>query len=558
MVPAVLPAATRADPRRSAEVQVYDAIAGDPLLDGFLVLYSCEWVDHFDGLLRDGEADFVLAHPEVGYLVIEVKGGRVGRRVADGKWTTTDRHGDVHVISNPVAQALKSKKVILEALRNRWPKPGAPPFIWARHGVVMPHSARPPSPTAMGAAAPPELLAFKEDMPKLGAHLFRMLAWSRERATERPGGLGKTGIGLLEDFYGRDVDLSPRLKSLVDDSEAKILELTATQCRYLDFLATTRHALIEGGAGTGKTTLAVERARRAAEAGRSVLLLCFNRPLALHIARELSTSPASVATFHEFCGRMCGSVGMDVEAARAGCDERTFWQKRMPEMLADVGLEQPPETYDDLIIDEGQDFRGEWVEALRLFLRPEASIFVFRDDFQNIYGGADIAKALGATPMPLSENVRNTQEIFVAGSRFRRGSEQRCLGPRGEDIRWVECAPDRGTRYVERELNRLVTSEGFAPENIAVLTGGAVEAGALASETLGAHRFTRADAPEAGMVVRDSVRRFKGLDRPVVILCEMDREGDEDIIYVALTRAKSLLVVIGDGPTLDQLGRTAT
>ncbi|MGN6268460.1 MAG: AAA family ATPase [Sphingomonas sp.] len=558
MVPATLPAAARADPKRSAEVQVYDAIAGDPLLEGFLVLYSCEWVDHFDGLLRDGEADFVLAHPDVGYLVIEVKGGRVSRRVADGKWTTKDRHGDIHVISNPIAQALKSKKVILEALRRRWPKAGPTPFIWARHGVVFPHSSRPRTPTAMGAAAPPELLAFKEDMPKLGAYLFRMLAWSREGATERPGGLGVTGIGLLEDFYGRDVDLSPRLKALVDDSEAEILELTLTQCRYLDFLATTQHALIEGGAGTGKTTLAVERARRAAEAGRSVLLLCFNRPLALYIARELSTSPASVATFHEFCGRMCASVGMDVDAARTGCDERTFWQKRLPELLADVGLEQPPEAYDDLIIDEGQDFRGEWVEALRLFLRPGASVFVFRDDFQNIYGGADVAEALGVKPMPLNENVRNTQEIFTAGSRFRRGSEQRCLGPRGESVRWVECPAGGAARSVERELNRLIASEGFAPEDVAVLTGGSVEAGAFAIETLGQHRFTSADAPTAGMVVRDSVRRFKGLDRPVVVLCEMDRESEEDIAYVALTRAKSLLVVVGNGTTLDRLGRSAS
>lgn len=557
MVPAALPAATRADPTRSAEVQVYDAIAGDPLLDGFLVLYSCEWVDHFDGLLRDGEADFVLAHPEVGYLVVEVKGGRVARRIADGKWTTRDRRGDVHVISNPIAQALKSKKVILEALRRRWPRQGAVPFIWARHGVVMPHSARPASPAALGAAAPPELLAFREDMPKLGAHLFRMLAWSREGATERPGGLGVTGVGLLEDFYGRDVDLTPRLKALVDDSEAEIIELTATQCRYLDFLAMTRHALIEGGAGTGKTTLAVERARRAAEAGRSVLFLCFNRPLALHVGRELGASPASVATFHEFCGRMCASVGMDVDAVRAGCDERTFWQKRLPGLLADVGLDQPPETYDDLIVDEGQDFRGEWIEALRLFLRPDASIFVFRDDFQNLYGGSDVATALGATPMPLSENVRNTQKIFATGARFRRGVEQRCLGPRGEEVRWVECTPDRVPRVVERELNRLVTTEGFAPEDVAVLTGGAVEAGALAAGTLGMHSFADADAPVAGTVVRDSVRRFKGLDRPVVVLCEMDRQAEEDVVYVALTRAKSLLVVVGDAATLDRLGRPA-
>lgn len=555
MVPAALPSATRADPKRSAEVRVYDAIAADPLLSGFLVLYSCEWLDHHEGLLRDGEADFVLAHPEIGYLVIEVKGGRVSRRVADGKWTSIDRHDQVHVISNPVAQALKSKKVILEALRRRWPGPGSAPFIWARHGVVLPDSSRPSAAAAMGAAAPAEILAFREDMPKLGAYLFQMLAWSREGARERPGGLGGTGIGLLEDFYGRDVDLSPRLKTLVEESEAVILELTATQCRYLDFLATTKCALIEGGAGTGKTTLAVERARRAAESGRSVLLLCFNRPLACHIAHALEASPASVATFHEFCGRMCASVGMNIDAARAGSDERTFWTKRLPELLADVGLEQPPETYDDLIIDEGQDFRGEWIDALRLFLRPDASVFVFRDDFQNIYGGSDVAQALGASPMPLHENVRNTQKIFAAGSRFRRGSEQRCLGPSGEDVRWIESSIDRTARSVERELNRLIATEGFAAQDIAVLTGGPVDAGPLAAESLGQHRFATADAPVDGHIVRDSVRRFKGLDRPVVVLCSMETECDEDIAYVALTRAKSLLVVIGDADVLHRLGR---
>src|SRR5690606_12578801 len=77
MIPAMLPAEIRADPKRSAEVQVFDRLRDDPMLAGFTVFYSCEWIGAHDGLLKDGEADFVLAHPAIGFLVIEVKGGRV-------------------------------------------------------------------------------------------------------------------------------------------------------------------------------------------------------------------------------------------------------------------------------------------------------------------------------------------------------------------------------------------------------------------------------------------------------------------------------------------------
>jgi len=552
MIPAALPAEIRADPKRSAEVQVYDCLCGDPVLAGFTVFYSCEWIGEHDGLLKDGEADFVLVHPAIGYLVIEVKGGRVSRRIADGKWMTIDRDDEPHPISNPVAQAKKSKKVILNALREKWP--GRAPFLWARHGVVFPHSYRPRNAAAFGAAMPQELVACKEEMPKLGAYLFQMLAWAQEGTGEQPGGLGAAGVSLLEDFYGRDLDFSPRLSTVIEESEAELLKLTETQTRYLDFLAAAPIALIEGGAGTGKTTLAVERARRAAAIGRSAVLICFNHPLAVHLSSELSGTTASVTTFHGFCGRMCSVVGMDVVSVRAACDERTFWAERLPSLLADIGLDDPPETYDDLIIDEGQDFRGEWVDVLRLFLKPEGSMFVFRDDFQNLYGGAELSRVLGVPPMPLCENVRNTAKIFKIGNRFREGPPQRCLGPAGEDVRWVIASPERLGRTVERELNRLIDTEGIAPEGIAVLTGCAVEASPFSTAAIGRHACTTADEPIVNHVVVDSVMRFKGLDRPVVILCAIGNAGDE-LAYVGLTRARSLLVVVDDEKTLARLGR---
>jgi len=52
----------------------------------------------------------------------------------------------------------------------------------------------------------------------------------------------------------------------------------------LDNLAAHNRAAIEGAAGTGKTVLAMEKARRLATTGRRVLLLCFNSPLAQDLA----------------------------------------------------------------------------------------------------------------------------------------------------------------------------------------------------------------------------------------------------------------------------------
>ena len=51
----------------------------------------------------DGEADFVMIHPDHGVLVVEVKGGRI--RTSEGEWYSVDRHGAEHEIKNPFEQA---------------------------------------------------------------------------------------------------------------------------------------------------------------------------------------------------------------------------------------------------------------------------------------------------------------------------------------------------------------------------------------------------------------------------------------------------------------------
>ena len=67
----------------------------------------------------------------------------------------------------------------------------------------------------------------------------------------------------------------------------KIIDLTEQQNSYLDLTANQQQAVFTGGAGTGKTTLAVEKAKRLAREGNCVLFVCYNAALAAHLTEEL-------------------------------------------------------------------------------------------------------------------------------------------------------------------------------------------------------------------------------------------------------------------------------
>jgi hypothetical protein len=133
---------------------------------------------------------------------------------------------------------------------------------------------------------------------------------------------------------------------------------------------------------------------------------------------------------------------------------------------------------------------------------------------------------------------------------------------------------------VRRQLHHLVEDEGVRPWQIVVLSGrsaqqsevwrrrefGNVQLWNGAIDGAGRSLGLAADAvpdepPDAGVVLFETVRRFKGLERPVVILCELPDpsvEGShlerlDQLLYTALTRATTHLVVIAPPSLVDRL-----
>jgi len=550
MFPAELPEAVRDNPKRSGEVRVYDALASAAALKGFTVWYSPRWLSGYRGVLRDGEADFILASPDIGYLVVEVKGGRIRRNAETGAWIAIDRDDEENTIENPVEQAMKSKKVLLSYLQKHWPG-GKSPWIWSRHGVVLPHASRPRAADDLGASMPLEIFAFAEDMDKLGARLIQMLLWQPEGVAERAEPLGAEGMRLIEQFCGRDVAFDPSLKVQLEDAEAKIFRLTEEQNRLLTYLQHIRTAQFVGGAGTGKTVLAAAKARILSAAEKTVLVVCFNRPLRAHLKRLLSDTSAEVSSFHELCFEACRRAGIETASARRSAGDGRFLAEVLPALMEEAVLGGGAATYDAVLIDEAQDFREDWLDACRRLVRPEGAFYVFSDDNQNLYGGAKLDARFGEV-IPLRDNLRNSRPIFEVCSRFYRGDELRCRGPKGPEVRWVEATPDRVARAVEKQINTLVLNEGVPREDIAVLTGCAVERSPFAGfRHIGEHPVCDGEQTISGRLTLDSVYRYKGLEKPVVVLTAMDNCTTEpELPYVGLSRAKSLMIVVGSPATL--------
>ncbi|MBU1746438.1 MAG: NERD domain-containing protein [Chloroflexi bacterium] len=65
------------DTKSPAERRLYEAFARE-MGEEWVVFHHVPWIGNDDrGQPCDGETDFVVAHPNLGVLVVEVKGGRI-------------------------------------------------------------------------------------------------------------------------------------------------------------------------------------------------------------------------------------------------------------------------------------------------------------------------------------------------------------------------------------------------------------------------------------------------------------------------------------------------
>ena len=522
MWPKVLPRQIRENSLRAAEVKIYDLLA-TKLGSGWVVFYSRPWLGLTpSGEEKDGECDFVVMHPAHGYLTLEVKGGGISFDPATDQWRSTDRNRIRHNIKNPLKQAVASKHELLRQVKTlkSWPRR----FVRQRHGVIFPDTETPPR--NLGADGLREIFCCRDELDNIAG-------WIKDRLS---GGteddLGADGIRAFEELLASPFQLRVPLGHYLDDDEQAIAALTPQQFYILDSVGHLNRVAAGGGAGTGKTILAMEDAVRLAGRGLKTALICHSQPLAAHLRQRLSKVDASVGVWSlmELCVELTRQAGVPFTEA-AGIE------KGIEGLLLAVRI-NPLLRFDAIIVDEAQDFRTHWWIAIEEVLKdPAASwLHAYFDTNQSIYG--DLAKELASfriVPIHLTRNLRNTRCIHEVASHFYKGIPVVADGPEGMQVEWMQCRIDQIAAQSVNAALRLM-SEKVSPDDIVIL---AVENKMLADIR------NRAGFPDG--VTVSLIRDFKGLEHKAVILAAARELSDEaELAYVSLSRPRAQLMVVGD------------
>lgn len=558
MYPDRIPQPVRDSAWLDAECATYEALR-DQLDDRWSVFAWVGWVlkRRGDGAAK-GEADFVLAHPEHGVVVLEVKGGVL--RVENGRWSSESMHGAVHELDrSPAAQAQHNRHHIESKLREhpRWPGDGVP-FGYA---VVFPDCALPDG--IVAADAPRDILLPYGDLARLAERLPAIAHfWARPDGRRA---LGDDGVRIVTGVLANSFEMRVPLGRAIAEDTRRIIELTETQFHVLDGLSRNRRVVVTGGAGTGKTLLAVEKAKRLArDHGYRTLFTCFNLPLAQYLRASVGRIEGlGVMTFHELCAEFARRAGRTVpELTRPGL-ANAFFREELPALLLDA-LTTVPDRYEAIVVDEGQDFSANDRAALELVLeeRDDSVLYVFQDETQAIYREASAWPERGMVPYGMTENRRNTQAIHEVMGRLSGGTRTKATGPEGRPPEFVVAAGAREqSRALSRVLHRLIRDDNVPPGSIAVLVSSRrAVPGLLQAGRIGAFEVTTEHDDDRARVLVESVTRFKGLERDVIVLVRMDPVDYCEfapMLYVGASRARSQLVVIGEESLLARFGREA-
>ena len=398
------------DIKSAAERKLFYEYRSHESTEKYIILHSLALSEHANNIF--GEIDFVVICSR-GVLCIEVKGGIVECR--NGEWTFTNRYGKLNSkTEGPFQQVqgnMQSLRIYLQKRLGKWDSLASCQYASC---VIMPDLEF----TYRGIEIIPEILFDKCNYIDLSDTVNRSFEYWENKLQDK---YGFSGIELSDDEMERlanllrgDFRFVPSMKDTIDNTSTALSVLTDDQYTILESLADNERILVSGGAGAGKTFLAMEQARRVYWAGKKVLFLCFNKNISGYVQYlfEKEGVDIKVSTLH--------SVLSSVDT-RNPVKDKIYYEKILPETF----LKQVPHVeYDYLIIDEGQDILKElYLKCMDKLVKgglKEGCWFVLFDQNQNIYNDNNqFDNCLSflrqyAASFRLSVNCRNTKQIADA------------------------------------------------------------------------------------------------------------------------------------------------
>ena len=519
MIPAV-PYATRS----KAEKRVFDRLRLSLEEDNTCTAFhSLNLTRH--AYKRFGEIDFLIVTKQA-LIVIEVKGGRVGCQ--EGIWRYTDKFGDVHTSKEgPFRQAESALHALVTNLRTNLPDKICSQMTIG-YGVVCPDCEL----LVQGAEWDPHVLLDSRTFNGFEGWLKRLIKYWREK-DHKYREIEVTALREIKRYLRPEFEAVIPLHIAVDEAEENVARFTEDQMRMVDIITANPRILCSGGAGTGKTFLALEVARRWTAEGKNVLLACRSPWLRRYLESKFVIS------------------GLTVSLASSA----TLAAKR-------TSISQ----FDALIVDEGQDLMdmesldhldqvlkeglgsGQWCifydinNQSGLFNKPEMEALEFLESCPN-------------TKIPLSTNCRNTRVILEKVKSSLSADMGVCGAGEGPNIReFLVNSPEEAANTLKCEIDEISDTGGLSHSGITILSHlpfnlsiASLLPEKIKNQVQVLDEYSMRSFPPDSISFSE-ISSFKGLENESIIVVDLPIPGKDKQFntqhYVAMSRARALLTII--------------
>lgn len=480
---------------------------------------------------RNGQADFVLLHPNLGLLVLEAKGG--GYEVSNGKWFTFPKGQRTPMDRGPFQQAVENRYALATYISETSGVRGLP----AGHAVVFTDGAPRGN---LGPEAPrdivvdgSELATVKSAISRIADHWFGVTNQKISKADFQAvvRALLPTGSVAADRRFTVDVTMIG-----VHERTERQVTLTSEQLAVVEATAQKGYVAVLGAAGTGKTIIATRRAADLASKGQQVLLIADQKYLhkALQAKKSLKHGNITLGTPAEVAAQLLPKNHRD----------RPMW-----EVFVEVA--ESGRIFDAVIVDEAQSLDDDLLESLQALSNDRA--YFFADPYQRDSQGMWRPRG-GPHEFWLTQNCRNSFPIAKLVARLS-GALPPHEGPQGPTPRFVEAKQDVASGY--GQVMQLIKDylKDISEKDLAVLTcAPKVDALALGLRRAGITVARRAGDEGVTVVSADE---FRGCESPAVLLvagpshaCDKDRAITAH--YVATSRAVADLTILGNPSDWDQ------
>lgn len=534
------------------ERDVFNLLAGGP--DDWVAIHSLDLAPWNRG--RRTEIDFVVIDPATGILCVEVKSHRSISFDGD-RWYPRD------IKRSPFKQAADARFSLRRQLVAL-----APSF----EDVPVAHCC-------LFTSASFDL------RPNMSVRSWELID-GRRFSTYRNGNELCSDLG---DILLRSIEQDPVLHSLQDRLSDSLVENLISCClpvqrfrpdrreeiqaheRELDRLLREQQKpvlmladsnprmVVRGGAGTGKTLIAMELARLHAENGRRVALLCFNRLVGEWLQGEMAPVLRNLPNLvvGTAIRTMASMAGVPVPDAPGS----SFWTRELPDRLEERMTDpdfRATATFDHIVVDEAQDLlaRDQLWSCMQLFLEGgvvDGGFSILGDLENQVLGGhetmqrnlEDLVERSRPVRYALTENCRNYSVIGDTAVRLSGGRSSdiytgymRTGGShRNTDVMFHESSTDQ-----QNFLGKLLTdfrSRGYRNTEITILSFCAADRSAAASLEPGEMSVSPSWKND-GRTGFTSIHAFKGLENKVIILTDCvlgETDFQRSLFYTGMTRA---------------------